>query len=342
MYFGWEEQHEGYVTVFLLQCFCLFWLIHSVTWCYLFIFYLFFWRIRVRERLARDGPSHRSALLGSPSEFPIYHSHTQISTTHQEHPKSHFLYHPSQLHHSQTGQAENQDPGCRGYLSIGTESSCPQNWQEAEIQVDETGNQAMAEGLMRARKALLPSEVRRREKSVDDIHRARSNDAHLTPLHQGHTAPIREEVLVGEPSGRQERWLRREEHTEHVSRLQATEEMYARARQAQERAPNGWHNQHGTSYLPSSIHGSSSATSGRWAPAPTKPTSRYISDSGKLQTTLPAANQESIHSREFFTQETWAPRDHSPVDMRVSVAQLRHSYLESATSSQKPEQYVVP
>lgn len=194
----------------------------------------------------------------------------------------------------------------------------------------------MAEGLMRARKALLPSEVRRREKSVDDIHRARSNDTHLTPLHQGLTAPIREEVLVGEPRGRQERWLRREEPTEHVSRLQATEEMYARARQAQERAPNGWHNQHGTNYLPSNIHGSSLAS------APTKPTSRYISDSGKLQTTLPAASQESIHSRELVTQETRAPRDHSPVDMRVSVAQLRHSYLESATSSQKPEQYVVP
>ncbi|MCI4384422.1 hypothetical protein PGIGA_G00038470 [Pangasianodon gigas] len=292
-------------------------------------------RIKVRERLARDGPSHQSAALGSPSEFPVYHGHSQISTTHQEHPKSHFPYRPSQLHHSRT---EHQDPGCRGYLSIGTEPSCPQVWQEAEVRVEETGSQAMAEGLLRTKKAVLPSEVRRRERSVDNVHLGRSNDTDLTPCHQGRTAPNKEEVLVGEPRGRQGRWSRREGYTEHVSRLQATEEMYARARQAQERAPNGWYNQHGTSYLPSSIQGSAPASSDRWAPDPTKQVSRYISDSRKPQTTLAAASQEAIQSREVVPQEARATRDHSPVDMRVSVAQLRHSYLESATSSQKPEQ----
>lgn len=200
----------------------------------------------------------------------------------------------------------------------------------------------MAEGLLRSRKAILPSEVRRREKSVDDVHRGRSYDTDLTTCLQGHTAPNREEVLVQEPRGRQGRWSRREEHTEHVSRLQATEEMYARVRQAQERASNGWFNQHGTSCLPSRHQGSAPPSSGRWAPDPRKQMSRYISDTGKPQTTLATTSEEAIHSREVVPQEARTNRDHSPVDMRVSVAQLRHSYLESATSSQKPEQYVVP
>lgn len=295
--------------------------------------------IRVRERLARDEPSHQNAELGSTSEFPVYHSHTQISTTHQEHPKSHFPYRPSQLHHSSPWQAEHQDPGCHGYLSIGTEPSCPQVWQEAKVRVDETGSRAMAEGLLRTRKSVLPSEVRRRERSVDDVHCGRFNDADRSPRHhQGRTPPNREEIQVGEPRGRQGRWSRREEHTEHSSRLQATEEMYARAKQAQDGAPNGWFSQHGTSHLQSSIQGSTPASSGRWAPDPTKQMSRYLSDSGKPKSTLAPASQEAIHSREVVPQEARATRDHSPVDMRVSVAQLRHSYLKSATSAQKPEQ----
>lgn len=268
----------------------------------------------------------------------MYHSHTQISTTHQEQPKSHFLYRPSQLHHSGTGQAEHQDPGCHGYLTIGTESSRPQAWQESEVRVEETGNQAMAEGQLSTRKAVLPSEVRWRERSVGSIHHGRSNDTDLTPCFQGCTAPNTEEVLVEEPKGRQGRWSQREKYTEHVSRLQATEEMYARTRQAQERVSNGWYNQHGIRYLPSCIQGSPPASSGRWAPDPTKQMSRCISEVGKPQT----ARQISTHSREVATQEARPTRDHSPVDMRVSVAQLRHSYLESAASSQKSEQYVVP
>ncbi|XP_060796084.1 supervillin a isoform X4 [Neoarius graeffei] len=295
-------------------------------------------RIRVRERLARDGLSHQSAELGSPSDFPEYHGHTQISTTHQEHPKSHFPYHLSKMNHSHTGQAEHQDPGCYGYLSIGTEPSCPQVWQEAEAQVKEMGSQAMAEGLLKTRKAVLPSEVRQRERSVDDIHRGKAKDTDLTSCHQEHTAPNKEEVLVAEPRGRQGRWSRRDEYTDHISRLQATEEMYARTRQAQERAPNGWYNQHGISCLPSSIQGSAPASSGRWAPEPAKQMSGYISDSGKPQTTLAAASQEAIHRREVVPQETRATRDKSPVDRRVSVAQLRQSYLQTATSAQKPEQ----
>ncbi|XP_060753080.1 supervillin-like isoform X5 [Tachysurus vachellii] len=295
-------------------------------------------RIRVRERLTHDRPSHQSAELSTPSEYPVYRSHAKISTTNQEEPKSHFHYHPSQLHQSRTGQAENQDPGCHGYLSIGTEPSCPQVWQDAQMKVEETSSRSMAEGLLKKRKAVLTPEISQRERHVNDIQPGRSYDTDLVARHQVRTAPSQEEVLVGEPRGRQGRWSQREEYTEHVSRLQATEEMYARARQAQERAPNGWNNQHGTTDQPSGIQGSSPATSGRWAPDPTKQMSRYPSASGRPQTTLETTSQKAIRNREAVPQEAKATRDHSPVDMRVSVAQLRHSYLESATNSQKPEQ----
>lgn len=288
--------------------------------------------------MARDGPSHQGAELFSMSEFPIYRSHTQISTSHHEHPKSHIPHRQSQFYHSRTRQAEHPDPGCHGYLSIGTEPSCPQIWQEAEV--EETSNQPMAEGLQRSRKAVLLSEVRRREKSVENVHRGRSNDTDLTSSRGlEHTTPNREQAMVGEPRGRQGLRSRREEQSEHVSRLQATEEMYARVRQAQERAPNGWHNQHGC--LQSRIQDSGPASSGTSALDPSKQMSRYISDPRKPQTTFASASQEAICSTETVPQDTRATRDHSPVDMRVSVAQLRHSYLESATSSQKPEQYVV-
>lgn len=302
----------------------------------LLTFCISFWRIRVRERLTHDRPSHQSAELSTPSEYPVYRSHAKISTTNQEEPKSHFHYHPSQLNHSRTGQAENQDPGCRGYLSIGTEPSCPQVQQDTQIRVEETNSPSMAEGLLKKRKAVLIPEISQRERRVNDIHPGRSYDTDMAAL-----LPSQEEVLVGEPRGRQGRWSQREEYTEHVSRLQATEEMYARARQAQERAPNGWYNQHGTTYPPSGIQGSSPATSGRWAPDPTKQMSRYPSASGRPQTTLETTSQKAIRNREAVPQEVRATRDQSPVDVRVSVAQLRHSYLESATNSQKSEQYVV-
>ncbi|TSK14827.1 Supervillin [Bagarius yarrelli] len=288
-------------------------------------------RIRVRERLTRDGSSHRSAEFSTPLEHPVYHSHTKPSTTHQEHTKSHPSYRPSQLHHSCTGQAKNQDLGCHGYLSIGTESLCPQVCQEPEMLVEETSSPS--KGLLWAGKTVLPSQVRRRERSVDDVHRGSLNKTNFAPWQQGRPAPNREEVLVDEPKGRKGRETRRE-YNEHATRLQATEE---RARQAQEKASNGWYNQHETSYPQSTHQGSAPASRGRWAPDPTKQTRRYISDSEKPQHAPAATSQESFHSREVV-QEAMATRDLSPVDMRVSVAQLRHSYLESATGSQKHEQ----
>ncbi|XP_036428390.1 supervillin a isoform X4 [Colossoma macropomum] len=304
-------------------------------------------RIRVRERLARDELSHKGPELSSRSEAPVYRRHTQPfpgyheHSAYQEQSNPRLLYQPSQPQHF---RADRHDHGCHGYLSMGSEPA-PQPWPESEAAVEEVGSQregrrdVRAEGLLRSRKAVLPSEVRRRERSTEDQNRGRSEQVDLTSQHQGRSASSRE--MMEDLRGRRGGWSRREEVTEHVSRLQATEAMHLRARQAQERT-DGWHHQRGTSYLPAhaTVQAPAPPVSGRWAPDPAKHVTQYIPDTSNAQT-MPVHSvpiQEPIHSREAVPQEAIINGDHSPIDVKVSVAQLRHSYLESTTSTRKPEQ----
>ncbi|KAL6475473.1 hypothetical protein MHYP_G00165130 [Metynnis hypsauchen] len=306
--------------------------------------------IRVRERLARDELSHTTPELCSRSEPPVYRRHTQPfpgyheRSAYQEQSNPRLHYQPSQPHHSCT---DCHDHGCHGYLSVGSEPA-PQAWPESEAAVEEVGSQrkgrreVRAEGLLQSRKAVLPSEVQRRQRSTEDQNRGRSEQVHLTSQHQGRSASSRE--MMEDLRGRRERWSRREEVTEHVSRLQATEALHLRARQTQERT-DGWHHQHhqrGASYLPAhaTVQATAPPVSGRWAPDPAKLVTQYIPDTSNAQTrpmhSVPI--QEPIHSREAVPQEAITNGDHSPIDVKVSVAQLRHSYLESTTSPCKPEQ----
>uniref|UniRef100_A0AAR2LMH2 HP domain-containing protein n=1 Tax=Pygocentrus nattereri TaxID=42514 RepID=A0AAR2LMH2_PYGNA len=268
--------------------------------------------IRVRERLARDELSHTSPELGSRSEAPVYRRHTQPfpgyheRSAYQEQPKLRLHYQPSQPHHSRT---DRYDHGCHGYLSMGSEPA-PQTWPESEAAVEEVGTQregrreVRAERLLRGRKAVLPSEVQRRERSTEDQNRGRSEQVDLTSQHQGRSASSRE--VMEDLRGRRERWSRREEVTEHVSRLQATEALHLRARKAQERTDD-CHHQRGTSYLPAhaTVQASAPPVSGRWASDPAKLVTQYIPDTSNAQTrpmhSVPI--QEPIHSREFF--ECW-------------------------------------
>ncbi|KAL7869372.1 hypothetical protein AOLI_G00133600 [Acnodon oligacanthus] len=303
--------------------------------------------IRVRERLARDELSHTSPELGSRSDAPVYRRHTQplpgyherSAFQEQSNPRLH--YQPSQPHHSRT---DRHNHGCHGYLSMGSEPA-PQAWPESEAAVEEVGSQRegrremRTEGLLRTRKSVLPSEVQRRERSTEDQNRGRSEQVDLTSQHQGRSASSRE--MMEDLRGRRGGWSRREEVTEHVSRLQATEALHLRARQAQERT-DGFFHQRGTSYLPAhaTVKATAPPVSGRWAPDPAKLVTQYIPDTSNAQTrpmhSVPI--QEPIHSREAVPQEAITNGDHSPIDVKVSVAQLRHSYLESTTSPRKPEQ----
>ncbi|XP_049320909.1 supervillin a isoform X4 [Astyanax mexicanus] len=317
--------------------------------------------IRVRERLARDEPPHRSPELSSRSEALLYRRHTQPLTgyhersSYQEQPNPRLLYQPSHPPHSRSDrQPEPHHPGCHAYLSMGSEP-VPQVWQEAEFGLEEAGSQRQGrqevrvEGLLRSRKAVLPSEVHRRERSTEDPTRGRFEGMDFPLQHQGHSE---------DPRGRRGGWSRREEATEHVSRLQATEAIHSRARHAQERTDD-WYQQrvpstgypqaqvpvpvqtHAHAYAPppALAHAHAPPAGGRWAPDPPKQVSHYLPETGSAQ--KPSAPiQEPFYSRELVPQETIANGDHSPpVDaLKVSVAQLRHSYLENVTSPRKPEQ----
>uniref|UniRef100_A0A8B9LFH6 Supervillin a n=1 Tax=Astyanax mexicanus TaxID=7994 RepID=A0A8B9LFH6_ASTMX len=293
-------------------------------------------RIRVRERLARDEPPHRSPELSSRSEALLYRRHTQPLTgyhersSYQEQPNPRLLYQPSHPPHSRSDrQPEPHHPGCHAYLSMGSEP-VPQAWQEAEVGLEEAGSQRQGrqevrvEGLLRSRKAVLPSEVHRRERSTEDPNRGRFEGMDFPLQHQGHSE---------DPRGRRGGWSRREEATEHVSRLQATEAIHSRARHAQERTDD-WYQQRvpSTGYpqaqvpVPVQTHAHAYASPPALAHAHAQKPSAPI--------------QEPFYSRELVPQETIANGDHSPpVDaLKVSVAQLRHSYLENVTSPRKPEQ----
>uniref|UniRef100_A0A3Q1ILP9 HP domain-containing protein n=1 Tax=Anabas testudineus TaxID=64144 RepID=A0A3Q1ILP9_ANATE len=167
--------------------------------------------------------------------------------------------------------------------------------------------EAQTEGLLKSRKAVLPSEIRRRERSVDDIHRGQNEEMDWQnywdpkrPRERG-----RERNVQQDPSGHQ-------------------------------RFDSAVYLQKGSS-LPQAKHRSMEMSGG---PKP-KTRTRSMSDIGL-----------SKHSAIYHTDRLPASRDGAKaiqpsgvangemgtLDTRVSVAQLRHSYLENA--NRKPELYV--
>uniref|UniRef100_A0A671S4M3 Supervillin-like n=1 Tax=Sinocyclocheilus anshuiensis TaxID=1608454 RepID=A0A671S4M3_9TELE len=124
----------------------------------------------------------------------------------------------------------------------------------------------------------------------------------------------RREDVANDPRGRRGGQSRQEVYTEHVSQLQATESMQARAREAHKRADT-------------SCYAPVQTSSGRYMPNSSKPL-----DTGNVQ-------QNAIQNpiREAAPQEKVPNGDHPSHDARVSVAQLRHTYLESVAKDVPPD-----
>uniref|UniRef100_A0A8C1KJ60 Supervillin-like n=1 Tax=Cyprinus carpio TaxID=7962 RepID=A0A8C1KJ60_CYPCA len=122
----------------------------------------------------------------------------------------------------------------------------------------------------------------------------------------------RREDVAKDPRGWRRGQSGQEVYTEHVSRLQATESMQARAREAHKSADT-------------SCYAAVQTSSGRYMPNSSKPL-----DTGNVQ-------QNAIQNpiREAAPQENVPNGDHPSHDARVSVAQLRHTYLESVASPRK-------
>ncbi|XP_051771006.1 supervillin a isoform X12 [Ctenopharyngodon idella] len=259
-------------------------------------------RIRVREKLARDEPFHRGhttevpAYNQFPQSYPRYHPHNR---TLAEAPAKQRLTHP--------GQEERHDLGCQSYFSMGSESGSRHKQEFQEVLEIEGKQDVRTEGLLRSRKAVLPSEVRRKERSTEDPCRGSADNVEINP-------GIRSEGAADDPRGWRGGRSRREVYTEHVSRLQATESMQARAREAHKRAD-------AICYAPVQT------SSGRYMPNSSKPL-----DVGNVQKTVFQQNPIQDPVREAVPNG-----DHPSHDARVSVAQLRHTYLESVASPRKAE-----
>lgn len=263
--------------------------------------------IRVRERLARDEPFHR----GQTTEEPAYN---QSYLRYYPHSQSLLDGPVKQQQLTRSEKKERHDMGCQSYFSMGSESTS-RNKQEIQEVVEEMEGKHVArtEGLLRSRKAVLPSEIRRKERNTDDSCSGSGDNREVSSAIAGHRSS---EGAANDPRGWHGSRARREVYTEHVSRLQAAESLQARAREAHRRPD-------------ASCCAPIQTSSARPMTNSSKPM-----DTGNTQkTVLPI--QEPI--REAVQQEKVPNVDHLSHDARVSVAHLRHTYLQSVASPRKAE-----
>ncbi|XP_068565651.1 supervillin a isoform X3 [Cebidichthys violaceus] len=268
-------------------------------------------RIRVRERLAREEGRQKSPELGKVTEAPVYRrAQTQPSTHHHADPPGPHHVYPHPQHHPQAQLTRPGPPGGQevggypSYLSMASGPTSGSGQQEPLEDDTEESEDVKTEGLLRSRKAVLPSEIRRRERSTEDPRRGRGEEE------QGMTRALSlaREAEVEEPVRGRHRSRARWDETEHTSRgLQASE---SRARERE----NAIY-----------IHKGVAAThiQPREAHAGAGP-SRSVSDAGDPRGFSQRNPQQ--HARD--------PREvrEGDQDSRVSVAQLRHSYMESTTT----------
>ncbi|KAM9775320.1 supervillin a isoform X1 [Syngnathus typhle] len=260
-------------------------------------------RIRVRERLAKEDCRQRSPEPASVAEAPTYrrqfqHQPSARYTTEPTIPQQN---HPH--HHPQALLSPSRPPGApdiTGYPSyLSMTSGAPSKLELLPDEESEETGDVRTEGLLRCRKAVLPSEVRRRERSAEDPHRGRRDDEMRSskafteieePPRRGHRGRARWETL--EPS----------RHTEQTSHQQETSN---RSRERENLI-----------YVQKGL----SASHIQPKAAPIHP----VADLG---------DQEPNHrSLRHHSQEAKKNNAEIHQDSRVSVAQLRNSYMESSNT----------
>uniref|UniRef100_A0AAQ5ZEW1 HP domain-containing protein n=1 Tax=Amphiprion ocellaris TaxID=80972 RepID=A0AAQ5ZEW1_AMPOC len=146
-------------------------------------------RIRVRERLAREEGHQRIPDIGNVTEAPVYRRQfqhqPQTSTRYHTDPPglqwshSHPHHHPqAQLTHSapQGGQEVGSYPSYLSMASGLTSRAGQPPQQQFQEEETEESEDVKTEGLLRSRKAVLPSEIRRRERSTEDPRRGRGEE----------------------------------------------------------------------------------------------------------------------------------------------------------------------
>ncbi|XP_031691803.1 supervillin isoform X4 [Oncorhynchus kisutch] len=327
--------------------------------------------IRVRDRLAREeGVRKRSPELGHHvHEAPLYRRHPQIttrSTAYHHHdpqapaytttdspgPKS-YSHHQPQL--TRSGQSD--DPS---YLSMTTgpgsgaqqpQQPLPEEEKEMEGEVEEEekrgapreGRQEVkTEGLLKSRKAVLPSEIR----GVQGVGQGREAEPRGGYMERGGERPR----MRWEESDTDHEPIRPTEQP--MTRLQAAE-VRAELRASREKGQQLWSDN--AIYLQRGVAPASTHIQNRGGgpTATTMTTDAFISSIRSSSDTGPHGAPRGSIPR---AKEPWSfkeaaglqrgaieygirNRDQRPLetrDARISVAKLRHSYLESATTATAP------
>eukprot|EP00063_Salmo_salar_P061191 XP_014036026.1 PREDICTED: supervillin-like isoform X5 [Salmo salar] len=319
-------------------------------------------RIRFRERLAREeGVRKRSPELGHHvPEAPLYRRHLQITTrstayhhdpqappyttTDPPGPKT-YSHHQPQL--TRSGQSDDPsylsmttDPGSRAQQS---QQPPPEEEEEMEGEVEEEekrrapreGRQEVkTEGLLKSRKAVLPSEIR----GVQGVGQGREAEPRGGYMGRGGgKTRMRWEESDTDPEP-----IRPTEQP--MTRLQAAE-VRAELRASREKGQQPWSDnaiyiQRGVA--PASTH---IQNRGGGPTATTMTTDAFISSIRSSSDTGPQgpwSHKEAAGLQREAIEDGIRNADQSPLETRetrdalISVAKLRHSYLESATTATAP------
>ncbi|XP_077410617.1 supervillin a isoform X4 [Vanacampus margaritifer] len=254
--------------------------------------------IRVRERLAKEDGRQRSPEPGTVAEAPTYRRQFQHQPSARYNTDTTVLQQNHPHHHPQAGS---ELAGYPSYLSM--TSGAPSRAEQLPDEESEQTGGIRSEGLLRSRKAVLPSEIRRRERSTEDTHRGRGDEEMRAykmrteiedPARRGHRGRARWETF--EPST----------HTEQTS-LQQEASSRSRGREK-------------AFY----VHKGVSASHIQPKAAQLRPGGGAIPASAD-----PGDREQSLRSLRH-RQELKKSSAESHHDNRASVAQLRNSYMESA------------
>lgn len=283
---------------------------------------LFPWRIRVRERLSKEDSCQRSPELAHVTEPLVnrrqFQHQSQMSMRyHTDHPGSQETCtqsdHQIGAQLTRSEQVGGQEVGSfPSYLSMASGPMSRGRQQQSQEAETEGTEDVKTEGLLKSRKAVLPSEIRRRERSTEDPWRGRG-DQELGHCRVKTRSQVREGVSDEATRDRHRgraRWV----ETEPNSQLQATE---IRCRE-QENACHIHKWGAASNIQPRMAHVDPGSLTSYTAGDTRGPSQRNL----QHQTNAP---REVRQDQEFNNQECHK-------DTGVSVAQLRHSYTETTTT----------
>ncbi|XP_069047346.1 supervillin a isoform X4 [Lepisosteus oculatus] len=301
--------------------------------------------IKVRERLAKE-----EGVRGSPElvkETAASRRHLQVSAPYMRVHDSCAFDRVAQAHPSPArqpaygfvqpaGQAqsaksvtagETEGGGCQRSPSLpvssatkaeGTREEEPDGWFSGEYshgRQSDDKQTVRTEGLLKSRKAVLPSEIRKREKNREEFHSPRDDEEPGASSHSAH---------------------RRRADWEEVGSPWQAVDYQSRTKEGPQKSDAAACRQRASALAPARHRSPGREVS----TAKHKMLTRSMSDFGVAPGAPVFKNLERDPNREmvFYGSESSVPNgDLSAVDTRVSVAQLRHTYLESANANKKQE-----